>query len=326
MIPIAASWTLKNKFGLGLYSTDKTFHMRSMNFNPFSLYCAVGLTVVCTVYTITFLKLWSYIHVNFWCRRDGRSSKSQRRRRALSVTHPSNAIRLRDKQNEWNSSRRFFPGSESCNGDVSNTESIVEYPNNLTIGDLYYFMAVPSLCYELNFPRTSRIRKRFLIKRIIEVILGMQVTFGLFQQWIIPSVKNSLNPFSVFIIYFHFKTCTFTMACSLENGVASRHGALAKTRGMKHSFLNEHINHLFLMHRFLTICCGSFGSTCAFTRTSTCSARYWNSPTAIFMATGGTLRTSTSSGDRGTCPFTGGQSGNLILHLNINQYYVLRPI
>ncbi len=76
-------------------------------------------------------------------------------------------------------------------------DEVVSYPNNLTVHDLYFFMAVPTLCYELNFPRTSRIRKRFLIKRVIEVLVGMQVVLGLFQQWIIPSVKNSLETFSV---------------------------------------------------------------------------------------------------------------------------------
>lgn len=76
-------------------------------------------------------------------------------------------------------------------------DEMVSYPNNLSVRDLYFFMAVPTLCYELNFPRTSRIRKRFLIKRAIEVFLGMQVVLGLFQQWIIPSVKNSLQTFSV---------------------------------------------------------------------------------------------------------------------------------
>ena len=76
-------------------------------------------------------------------------------------------------------------------------EDLVQYPNNLTLGDLYYFMIVPTLCYELNFPRTSRIRKRVLVKRMLEVLIGFQVVFGLLQQWIIPSVKNSLITFSV---------------------------------------------------------------------------------------------------------------------------------
>ncbi len=70
------------------------------------------------------------------------------------------------------------------------------YPDNLNIKDLYYFMMVPTLCYELNFPRTERVRKRFLLRRMLELFFGLQLVLALFQQWIIPSVKNSLMPFS----------------------------------------------------------------------------------------------------------------------------------
>ena len=76
------------------------------------------------------------------------------------------------------------------------SEPDVEYPNNLYIGDIYYFVMVPTLCYELNFPRTDRIRKRFLLKRIVEFVFGLQLVIALIQQWIIPSVKNSIVPFS----------------------------------------------------------------------------------------------------------------------------------
>lgn len=31
-------------------------------------------------------------------------------------------------------------------------------------------MFVPTLCYELNFPRSARIRKRFLAKRLLEMV------------------------------------------------------------------------------------------------------------------------------------------------------------
>ncbi|KAL2749404.1 diacylglycerol O-acyltransferase 1 isoform X1, partial [Vespula maculifrons] len=75
--------------------------------------------------------------------------------------------------------------------------ALVQYPDNLNFGDLYYYILAPTLCYELNFPRTQRIRKRFLIKRILEVVVGCQVVMSLFQQWMIPSVKNSLIPFSI---------------------------------------------------------------------------------------------------------------------------------
>lgn len=36
--------------------------------------------------------------------------------------------------------------------------------------DLYYFLFAPTLCYELNFPRSPRIRKRFLLRRILEMV------------------------------------------------------------------------------------------------------------------------------------------------------------
>ena len=40
----------------------------------------------------------------------------------------------------------------------------VVWPNNLGVVDIYFFWLAPTLCYELNFPRTSRIRKSFLVR------------------------------------------------------------------------------------------------------------------------------------------------------------------
>lgn len=74
--------------------------------------------------------------------------------------------------------------------------NLVQYPDNLNLKDLLYFIVAPTLCYELNFPRTSRIRKRFLIKRILEVALGTQIMLVVIQQYMVPSIKNSLIPFS----------------------------------------------------------------------------------------------------------------------------------
>ena len=35
---------------------------------------------------------------------------------------------------------------------------LVTYPNNLNLKDLYYYIAAPTLCYELNFPRSVFMR------------------------------------------------------------------------------------------------------------------------------------------------------------------------
>ena len=72
----------------------------------------------------------------------------------------------------------------------------VSWPENLTVGDIYYFWLAPTLCYELNFPRSSRVRKSFLFRRALELLVGCNVAMAVVQQWIIPSVVNSLNSFT----------------------------------------------------------------------------------------------------------------------------------
>ena len=73
-------------------------------------------------------------------------------------------------------------------------EKIVLYPDNVNVKDIAYFMAVPTLCYQANFPQTARIRKRFIIKRGIECLFLSQLMLGLVQQWLIPTIANSIEP------------------------------------------------------------------------------------------------------------------------------------
>lgn len=156
----------------------------------------IGSAWVCFVYCIIFLKLWSYVHVNLWCRR---SSQAQ-------IIHPTgmNGVAYRsdnigdtiDHNHRRTKSRSILEPGSRRNSFSGIMQPLVVYPDNLTIMDLVYFMFAPTLCYELNFPRTARIRKRFLIKRLFEVGLGIHIVLCLIQQYMIPSVKNSLIPFS----------------------------------------------------------------------------------------------------------------------------------
>ncbi|CAI8022137.1 Diacylglycerol O-acyltransferase 1, partial [Geodia barretti] len=72
---------------------------------------------------------------------------------------------------------------------------LVEYPDNLYLSDLLYFCWAPTLCYELNFPRNPRIRKVFLLRRILEAVFLLHVVLAIFQQWLMPTALNSLEPF-----------------------------------------------------------------------------------------------------------------------------------
>ncbi|XP_021956008.1 diacylglycerol O-acyltransferase 1 [Folsomia candida] len=151
------------------------------NTEVFSLF---GATFVCFAYSILFLKLWSYCQVNGWCR-----SYHSLRRRRNSGSQSTSPSMVGAHQNTI-----FGKGDPFEQLEADPNETL--YPENLSIKDLYYFVMVPTLCYELNFPRTDRVRKRFLLRRMLELFFGMQLVLALFQQWIIPSVKNSLMPFS----------------------------------------------------------------------------------------------------------------------------------
>ncbi|XP_074644196.1 diacylglycerol O-acyltransferase 1-like [Tubulanus polymorphus] len=135
--------------------------------HPFPLFSSLALSV----YVITFLKLISYVSVNKWCRDQQKYEQTSRRRRKS----------------------EGLPDSKTVSNGKTET-LFVRYPDNLYVQDLYYFMVAPTLCYELNFPRSSRIRKRFLVKRIIEMLFLSQLMTGLIQQWIMPTIKNSMTP------------------------------------------------------------------------------------------------------------------------------------
>ncbi|XKL63485.1 hypothetical protein PGB90_005849 [Kerria lacca] len=139
----------------------------------------LGATTVCMTYSIIFLKLWSYIQVNMWCRKQRNEKLLHKMKESVSF---SNCLHKEKSSNN--------KGVNEVN------LHLVIYPDNLNIQDIVYFMFIPTLCYELNFPRTDRIRKRFIVKRILELIIGVHVLAALFQQWIIPSVKHSLIPFT----------------------------------------------------------------------------------------------------------------------------------
>uniref|UniRef100_A0A3B5AHT1 O-acyltransferase n=1 Tax=Stegastes partitus TaxID=144197 RepID=A0A3B5AHT1_9TELE len=112
----------------------------------------VGGVLSLGIYTVLFLKLYSYKDANRWCR-EIRQAKAKRLTRSYSY--------------------------------------------------MYYFVFAPTLCYQLNFPRSPRIRKRFLMRRLFEMLFFMQLLVGLIQQWMVPTIQNSMKPFQVRILQTH---------------------------------------------------------------------------------------------------------------------------
>lgn len=117
-----------------------------------------GAFIAVCLYSVVFLKLVSYTHVNYRCR-----------------------INLFKKKHDENNN-------------ITISQGPIAYPNNLTLKNLYYFLLAPTLCYELNFPRTQRIRKIFLCRRFGEILVICSLQYCLSQQWILPILRTLDRP------------------------------------------------------------------------------------------------------------------------------------
>uniref|UniRef100_A0A671QKB5 O-acyltransferase n=1 Tax=Sinocyclocheilus anshuiensis TaxID=1608454 RepID=A0A671QKB5_9TELE len=108
----------------------------------------VGGAYALGVYTILFLKLYSYKDVNRWCR-----ERTQAKARSLSRS--------------------------------------LSYDMRIYI---YYFVFAPTLCYELNFPRSESIRMGFLLRRLFEMTYFISNVLSIVFQWMVPIIRSSMKP------------------------------------------------------------------------------------------------------------------------------------
>ncbi|KAL5466771.1 hypothetical protein EMCRGX_G030920 [Ephydatia muelleri] len=189
-------------------------------------FCALGW------YTVLFMKLVSYIQVNSWCRTmlkniktgcaksdgvgaksygvsaksygvsaksDGVSAKSDGVSAKMMVSVPRVMVSVQRVMVSVPKSDGVSDNSDGVSaksdGVGENTHGLVLYPNNLNVQDMVYYLAAPTLCYELNFPRIPRIRKVFLLRRTLEAVFLFNVVLAIVQQWLVPTALNSLKPF-----------------------------------------------------------------------------------------------------------------------------------
>lgn len=130
----------------------------------------VGSSFALGQVAIVWLKLISYHMVCYWCRCDIRKKRIESRGKLKRSR--STQIEQTDQSNKTQTNGTL----QAKNGEIVIPK--VSYPDNLTYYDIYYFMFTPTLCYELNFPRSARIRKRFLLRRGFEMV----ISFNLFSQ------------------------------------------------------------------------------------------------------------------------------------------------
>ena len=67
------------------------------------------------------------------------------------------------------------------------------YPANLTLGNLAYFVAAPTLCYQPSYPRSELFRGRWLLRRVFELLLVLGLLGLLIEQYMLPAVAASVR-------------------------------------------------------------------------------------------------------------------------------------
>ncbi|CAF3418316.1 unnamed protein product [Rotaria socialis] len=55
-------------------------------------------------------------------------------------------------------------------------------------------MFAPTFCYDLDFPRSSGIRKGFILRRCAEILVLLSLQYCLSQQWMLPILRTFDRP------------------------------------------------------------------------------------------------------------------------------------
>ena len=71
------------------------------------------------------------------------------------------------------------------------TSERIQYPNNVTFKNICVFIFMPTLVYQASYPRTERIRKRWLLKRFGELLLCIALMFVAHFQFVRPTLENA---------------------------------------------------------------------------------------------------------------------------------------
>lgn len=69
---------------------------------------------------------------------------------------------------------------------------VVTYPQNISVGNLLYFLAIPTLCYQLNYPRTPSIRWKYVFTYVSRLAAITVIVNYAVLRFITPILEHSL--------------------------------------------------------------------------------------------------------------------------------------
>nr|TKS06926.1 hypothetical protein D5086_0000118510 [Populus alba] len=88
--------------------------------------------------------------------------------------------------------------------DKENTPSISSNADNsydANFKSLVYFMVAPTLCYQSSYPRSASVRKGWVVRQFIKLIIFTGFMGFIIEQYINPIVQNSQHPLKGNLLY-----------------------------------------------------------------------------------------------------------------------------
>lgn len=77
----------------------------------------------------------------------------------------------------------------------------VDYAYTVSFKSLVYFMVAPTLCYQLSYPRSNCIRKGWVARQLIKLVIFTGLMLFITEQYMNPIVKNSKHPLKGDFLY-----------------------------------------------------------------------------------------------------------------------------
>ncbi|KAK9697248.1 hypothetical protein RND81_08G024800 [Saponaria officinalis] len=76
-----------------------------------------------------------------------------------------------------------------------------ELLNDVNFRSLVYFMVAPTLCYQPSYPRTTHIRKGWVARQLVKLVIFTGLMGFIVEQYINPIVQNSQHPLKANFLY-----------------------------------------------------------------------------------------------------------------------------
>ncbi|XP_008242379.1 PREDICTED: diacylglycerol O-acyltransferase 1 [Prunus mume] len=92
-------------------------------------------------------------------------------------------------------------GKSTEKGDAVPSSSNTDIPQNISLKSLAYFMVAPTLCYQTSYPRTACVRKGWVFRQLVKLIIFTGLMGFIVEQYINPIVKNSQHPLKGNLLY-----------------------------------------------------------------------------------------------------------------------------